>query len=384
MPACNICKNDFGQPLFVSPSDISITSLCEIIPKSTKVYLCDYCGHLQTIELDDINDYYDKEYKILIDSEEEDQLYKLVNGVELFRFDHQVNILLEKANLPINAAVLDYGCAKATSLKKLLDRRNDIVGYVYDVSDMYVSFWNKFIPLQNQGLYSVPDEWQCKFDLVTSYFVLEHVAQPRTILRDVHSLLRDNGRFHFVVPNVITNIADFVVADHINHFTKSSLTELLKSSEFTDFEIDDTSHDGAFVVTASKSITGESSPQKKCTHFAHLPKIHEIAEYWKAIARQIVDFERQNQSVTSVAIYGAGFYGTYISTCLSEFSKVECFIDSNPHLQGKKFLNKPIIPPTADLSRIEIMYVGLNPENARGVIESISEWSDEKFDYCFL
>ena len=119
MLPCAICREPIPKPLYRSASDVSVTSLCEILPVGTEVWYCDACTHLQTRELGELEEYYDSAYQILIDSEEEDQLYALVDGKKVFRTAHQVATLLAKVSLPEKARVLDYGCAKSATLRAL-------------------------------------------------------------------------------------------------------------------------------------------------------------------------------------------------------------------------------------------------------------------------
>src|SRR5690348_11552768 len=90
MAICNICGEQLPQPVYVGPPSLSITSLCEIRPGRTEVFFCNRCGHLQTTPLSEIDAYYESQYRILLDSDDEDQLYKIKDGKKIFRIDHQV------------------------------------------------------------------------------------------------------------------------------------------------------------------------------------------------------------------------------------------------------------------------------------------------------
>lgn len=196
-------------------------------PERVAVAFCGACGHLQTEALADLGEYYDRNYKILIGSEDEDQLYAVVDGRKVFRTEHQVNTLLAKVPLPTGARVLDYGCAKSSSLRRLTELRPDLEPHVFDVSDMYLPYWNRFVRPENCALYTLKPEWANHFDLITSFFALEHVADPQVLARTVAGLLKPGGHFYCIVPNVYANTADFVVADHVNHFSAASLRRLM-------------------------------------------------------------------------------------------------------------------------------------------------------------
>ena len=223
---CNVCENELENPLFSSNLKNSLTSHGKIIKGKTDVYYCHNCTHIQTKELADINEFYDKNYRLLIRSDEEDQVYNVDNNEKIFRYDHQVKTLINLVKLPEQANILDYGCGKATTIKKFAEIKTNITPFVFDVSDIYVPFWKKFIKNTNMATYEINVNWFNKMDLVTSFFSLEHVNSPLKMLKNIYKLLKPNGFFYCIVPDITKNIADFIVIDHINHFTEYSLSKL--------------------------------------------------------------------------------------------------------------------------------------------------------------
>ncbi len=71
--------------IYHSINDKSITSLSEIYNGPTIVYLDEEIGHLQTQEIESIENYYDEQYQFFNASDEDDILYKIENGKEIFR-----------------------------------------------------------------------------------------------------------------------------------------------------------------------------------------------------------------------------------------------------------------------------------------------------------
>ncbi|MBC8123826.1 MAG: methyltransferase domain-containing protein [Gemmatimonadaceae bacterium] len=358
-----------------------MTSLCEVYHEKTEVFFCSTCSHLQTTEISDLQGYYDTIYKILIDSEEEDQLYSIEGNIKVFRVEHQAKTLLEKIDLIQGARVLDYGCAKAATMKCLSRTRPDLKLYLYDVSSMYVPFWERFIQSSHWSTYTIEQAWFDSFDVVTSFFALEHVASPVEMLSNVLRLLKPGGVFYCIVPNVYTNIADFVVLDHVNHFSDASLLRLFNACGFVETTIDDASHRGAFVVVARKP-DGASSGVPEPSANGLNQQCHAIAAYWSDITQRIAAFEADNQGTPSI-IYGSGFYGTFLAACLTNLDLVYCFVDRNPFRQGKTLLDKPIVSPEELPDKPFPIYVGLNPSIARQSIEDIRQWQGRPYSYFF-
>jgi SAM-dependent methyltransferase len=386
MTFCPVCQQSPGKPIYVSAQSLSITSLCNTLPANTTVFFCQNCGHLLTEPLPNLADYYDQTYKILIDSEEEDQLYEIAGNRKIFRTEHQVKTLLQLAPLPERAKVLDYGCAKSSTLKQLFDRRPDIIPHAFDVSSMYVPFWEKFIAQGNWAIYEPKPEWSNSFDLVTSFFALEHVLNPREILQQITKLLKPGGTFYCIVPNVYSNIADFVVADHVNHFSLESLHYLLAATGFSDVCINDSAHASAFVILAKKKQVAQPfrPPAGHPERLADLTvRVHQMADYWGNFGKRVRSFEQLHANYLTAAIYGSGFYGTFIAACLDNPIKVSCFLDQNPHRQKQRQLGKLILAPELLPENVKLVYVGLNPLLARVGIQNVAAWQTRWHEYFY-
>jgi hypothetical protein len=50
---------------------------------------------------------------------------------------------------------------------------------------------------------------------------------------------------------------------------------------------------------------------------------------------------------------------------------VSAFLDRNPHQQAKRIFDRAVIAPEDIGDDVEVVYAGLNPASARGVIASV-------------
>ena len=227
--SCNVCSAEMSRPVY-SSDGVSVTSVCEIRSMDTFVHYCAACQHVQTAELANLDAYYDTEYNILVADEDEDQIVVMPDGSHVYRLAHQASVLLETVPLAPGARVLDYGCAKAATMRHLLQQRPDLQVHLFDVSTMYARFWERFVESTRCATYVPPPEWVGRFDLVTAFYSLEHVASPRTYMAQVSELLAPEGLYYGIVPDWTANTADFVVVDHVNHFTVPSLHRLMREA----------------------------------------------------------------------------------------------------------------------------------------------------------
>lgn len=360
---CNVCGATLASAVYDSGSDKALTSLCELRTGRVRVWACSACSHLRGEALPDVDAYYETDYRILLDHEDEDQIYEVKGDRIVYRTEHQLNTLLSKLPLAPKASLLDYGCAKASTPARLLSQRPDLDMHLFDVSEMYTAYWDRIVAPAKRATFRTPENWQSSFDAVTSFFALEHIPEPIDTVRRVAALLKEDGRFYGIVPDTFGNVADFVVIDHVNHFTSASLHVLLRRAGFVDIEIDSHAHRGALVFVAGRSGILTPAPDPK----AAVKRSLELAAYWSSIGARIRHAEQTNRNGSS-AIYGSGFYGAYIASALSSLERVECFLDRSPFRQGKSMFGKPIVAPEDIPAEIGTLYVGLNPSIARASI----------------
>lgn len=350
-----------------------------LIDVPTRLFLCKSCGHVQSDNLLDVRKYYDTEYRISLESDEHDQLYAVGASGLIYRTDRQAELLAELVDPPKGALLLDYGAAKAATLKRVQTIRPDIIGHVFDVSMDYRSSWNSWLPEDRCATYSLPKKWKQKFDVASAYFVLEHVESPIEVLRAIRSMLKPNGKFLFTVPDLLANPGDFLVVDHLSHFTISSIERALGMAGFRKLKIDREAFAGGLAVVAQvteSSDVGAIGP-------VVLEPVFEIANFWSKAAGMLASVAERRANQKS-AIYGAGFYGSFIAARIGKLADLVCFIDRNPHLHGKTHLGLPVLPPDRLPGDVTTVYAGVNPSKARAILADVVEWNGRKIEKIFM
>jgi SAM-dependent methyltransferase len=380
---CNVCGSSLSNPIYQSQDNRSITTMNTLIEGQTSVYFCGFCGHLQTNELPDLVKYYAQEYDINSASEDDDQLYKVVDGTPIYRADHQAATLMSKVGLSAGLRVLDYGCAKGATLKKAVAAHEEIIPFLFDVTDRYIPFWEKFPAGTSWATHNPDPLWRGSMDIVLSLYALEHIADLRQAVTNIRQLLKPGGIFYFIVPNVYENTADFIVADHINHFSRNSIISLLSAYGFVDIDVDERVHDSAFVVTG---VLDEARPKRALDSKGLdelLVQAQSMAGYWSGISSRIGQYE-ESLGDAPLAIYGAGFYGNFLVSSLRNPARVKYFVDQNAHLQGTTVNGRPVLSPAGLPAEVTHVLVGLNPRSAKSAISSIGSWRARSLSYFFL
>ncbi len=361
-----------------------MTSLGDPIAGDVTLYFCDRCGHPQGAGVAEIAQFYRDDYHIHTANADDDDLYEIRNGQPVFRSAHQLETLLAKASIPQGGQVLDYGCAKAATLKRLVATRPDIKGHVFDVSDRYRSFWHSFLPDEAQSTFALPSSWAQKFDLVISFFAFEHIDTPAAALADIARVVKPGGTVYLVIPNALANPADFVVIDHVNHFTVPSMEMLLHRGGFDVVDIDLAAHHAAMVVvaryTGSQSLTWFPAAADVD---AVRTRVEADCAYWRRLDESFSGLER-GLGGAPFAIYGAGFYGRYVAAKLAHPERISCFIDQNPRLRDQKLMGRPIVGPKEISSDVRDIVVGLNPKVARDIIARMPELPPDRFRFHYI
>lgn len=363
MNACRICREPLPAPAYETPAP-AITSIMTFLDVPTRVFVCEACGHAQCDDIPEIQTFYDKVYRISLAGDDCDQIFAVEpDGTVVYRTDHQAALALRLLELPQGAHVLDYGAAKADTLRKMHAARPDILPHVFDVSRDYVAAWQGWVPADAQATYDVPSSWTGRFEAVMSHFVIEHVPDPVAYVRAIADLLAPDGVVLLSMPDASANPGDIVVADHLSHFSEASLRRALAEAGLTPTTIDASSFPGAFFVVAERGASvHNAAPAANAAGRAH-----ELCAFWSTASAHL-DAEAQRFSGCKAAIYGAGFYGSWIYSRVRDTVDLAAILDRNPHLQGSAQFGVPVLPPEQIPDDIDVLFVGLNPLKAREAI----------------
>ncbi|WP_077960075.1 class I SAM-dependent methyltransferase [Ensifer adhaerens] len=367
MTACRVCNEHIAAPTYEVPAP-SLTSIMTLLDVPTRVFVCGACGHAQSDDVPDVQAFYDTGYRISLSSENHDQIFSVAaDGAITYRTDHQAALALQLLDLPEGASILDYGAAKADTLRKMTVARSDLRPHVFDVSSDYAPAWQGWVPEQAQAVYSAPATWRGTFDAVMSHFVIEHVEDPVGFMRAVRELLRPDGTFLFSIPDVAGNPGDMAVVDHLNHFSDASIAHALASAGLQLQVIDKTSFPGAFFVVAKR--VGEPAKTAVSSKSASdaATEARDICAFWER-ASATLEGGVERYSKRKVAIYGAGFYGSWIYCRIGQAVDVVAFLDRNENMKGAMHFGIPVLPPEELPEDAEALFIGLNPLKARAAI----------------
>lgn len=379
--SCRVCGTSIAEPTYRAAAP-ALTSIMTTLESETLVHVCPGCSHAQCPDMPEIETFYDTEYRISLEADDHDQLFGVgPDGQPLFRTDHQAAISLRMLDLAPGALILDYGAAKSDTLRKMMGLRPDIVPHVFDVSSDYAIAWDGWVLLDHQATYRIDEHWRGRFDAVTSYFAIEHVADPMAFLAQIRALLQPGGQLLLALPDVHGNPGDMIVVDHLNHFTNPSIRYALEASGFTVDAVNVSDFPGAFFIKATACEGSLAEPVAGVAEA--MERNAEICHFWER-AHGLIAQAGERMAGQRCAIYGAGFYGSWIARQVSDKMEIVAFLDQNPNLQGSRFLGVPVVNPAALDDSIRTIFIGLNPRKARAIIDSMPLFQGRDLDFVWL
>jgi SAM-dependent methyltransferase len=362
MMNCRACR---GRRLtvLIDHAPPGLTSLAMPWPHRTCVRHCADCGHLGTESFDGIQTYYEENYDTVGEGQD-DLLGFDSEGRPLYRVQQQCKNMLGMIDAGVHGRMLDFGCGHGVFMRRFLECRPEWQAFGYEISDRYAH--------RNVFIGELPDD---QFDLITSFYVLEHVEDPICVLRQLRERLKENGTLFFAVPDTIANPIDVLAADHLSHFGLRSLRAALANADLTMIGATATLMPGTWLV-AAKPIGSIHAPDAiECDDHADL-----LGSYWADADQTLREATaRINPPPQSVAIYGAGVYGAYLkSRAALPTGALSCFIDQNPRKHGTMFHDLPVRSLDGLEATIETVLIGLRPDQA----EKLAATAEFKKRHC--
>ena len=155
------------------------------------------------------------------DSHIDDKFYEDSNMHQDFDFNKWKNETLVDdmrrfkflENSLINKKILDFGSGNGGFLKFAKDISKKVLGV--ELEKAVISHYKEEkIPLEND-LNNINE----KFDLITSFHVIEHIKEPLEILEKLSNLLEENGKLIIEVPNANDALLTIYENEAFSHFT---------------------------------------------------------------------------------------------------------------------------------------------------------------------
>jgi SAM-dependent methyltransferase len=362
---CDLCGREF-----VDKSDIVVPLIfsdCRSFGDKKFTLLFCKCGHYMkkydSFTAQEIKEFY-KKYEIYSQANGNEQKiqFKGTSSSEFMkRSEYIIDILKLFPGMNYDEKILDFGCGNGELLKSFYKESKELILYGADIDIRSAfPFGENFSNIGYFQTNQIPKN--LKFNVITFVHVLEHVEKIGSILEILDNHLESQGHFVVQLPDIENNEFDFIVADHIHHFTRRSLINF-------------------FTKWGYSLIHENDKSNKECTLiFKKEGNYHqESLNVINKIEKKVNEIKNERY-MQKFYIFGTSILGSWIHSLLMQSESLENlqgFIDEDVNRIGNSYKNKLIFDPSEVEN--ESMIIAAVPQEI--FLEIKHRYSDKNFSW---
>jgi hypothetical protein len=192
------------------------------------------------------------------------------------------------------------------------------------------------------------------FDAITMVHALEHFCESP--LEHLRGRLSPVGCLFVEVPDAAANPLEYLVADHVVHFTEPTLALLATRSGFA---VDELSTRWVSKELSMVARAGEGSAQTDAT-----AAVSQVRSHIDWLNRFLDAADRAAKSGAPFGLFGSTIAATWLCGVLGP--RVSFFVEEDRHRVGKTHLDRPILAPEQVPSGA-VVFLALVPKIAERV-----------------
>lgn len=359
---CKICATPSLVEIPEYRSLPRVTSDCVAFRPGGRLLLCRACGATQSPSdeqwLEEIREIYSDYHAYHQAGGVEQHVMDPSTGELRRRSEVLVDRLLGLPDVPASGKVLDVGCGTGATLKSFSERGGwRLYGQEMDTKNLHF-----LSPLAGfEALYTdTPASLPGQFDLITMVHALEHFPEPAQTLRDLRSKIAPGGRIFVEVPNAEANTFDYVIADHMLHFTRETLSIVATRAGFA---IDCLST--AWVAKELSLTARPAQPEARDYHPNAASGAVDQVRGQVGWLRRFVDASRQASATSApFGLFGTSIAATWLASVLGDV--VSFFVEEDPNRVGRPYLGRPVFSPQ-EVKPGSVVFLALTPPVAAQV-----------------
>ena len=272
--------------------------------------------------------------------------------VEINQINRYFELLNKRFPPGFKGRALDIGCATALGLSLFKSRGWDVLGV--DPSQKCVDLSKEYYDVRVIKSFFDPDllRKEKPFDLIILCHVLEHLVYPDQVIKDLSSLLSDQGLLYVEVPNLLKPHAPkcYFGFEHVNFFTPTSLTNIagvngLASDKLYTFDNgpDISPYYPVIASTWKKSNRKIQVKNNFEEALAVIKKFKENSEELVSKLQKRIKKILEDTPQGRLAIWGAGIHTSQLfsETMLGQ-AEIACIYDNDPKKHGSQLFGHKI------------------------------------------
>jgi len=363
LSTCRVCGADALREAEAYRALPRVTSDSKPFPAGGRLAACGTCGTIQKIAdarwFQEIDAIYGS-YEIYHQSGSTDQPVFDSSGGAMPRSRRLIEGLGTALSARKQGRLLDFGCGNGAMLGAFATVWPNWDLYGSDLSDRAVATL-RTIPGFKELFVGPIENIRDRFDLITLIHSLEHLPEPVGMLRQIGSLLERSGRLFVEVPDAIENPYDFLVADHLMHFSAETLRFVSERAGYQTHLLSDR------ILVKELSWVGSPATDTAGNGGEGVPRpgigaaLIERNMQW--LREQLFNATAIAGNSRSFGIFGTSISSTWLAGAMPE--QVAFFVDEDPARVGRMHLGHPIRHPT-EVQAADV-FVPLIPDVARRI-----------------
>jgi len=297
----------------------------------------------------------------------EQSVFDQASGAASSRSVRLLQRLRSQVELPDTGRLLDVGCGNGAFLRAF---SSALPRWSLRGTELNAKYQKEIESIAGAGALHVggPAEVPGCFEVITLVHVLEHVPKPRNFLTEVWDKLEFGGILIIQVPSFMRNPFDLLIADHITHFSKATILQLIRA---TGYEIVIATDDWV-----PKELTVVARKDNRPTHRGPSPSEAARQPLLTRLRwlRTVAAMATELSVASRLGLFGTSIAATWLFDELA--GRVDFFVDEDPNRADRTYMERPVYLPK-DVPAGSQVFVALPPDFAEPVKARLEEDSLE-------
>lgn len=367
---CMICGSDSMDPVIELP-DFPITEVYVEQNINDRVgfldqefYICEKCGHGQISNVIEPEFLYGDSYETRTSTSS-----SATGAIDSFLDFINDNLRDREVR-----SIIEIGCNDVYTLNRLKNRAEKLYGIDPILKGREEEYEEDKITLMGDFFENIDlNEMGVEMDVVLSSQTLEHVIDPKNLIRNLMDIATDNTLFFFQFPGLEGLVRDArfdqIFHQHYNYFTLKSVVYMLEEldADLIDFRVNPY-HWATLMIAFRKKNQNRIDAFEKYKSFIVQLKREEILSQYKIFKNCMSATSNRIRALRNERLYG---YGAALMLPVLDYyledglSILECILDEDRNKVGKYYLNVPIqIVHPDEINNIEDSVIVLTAINS--------------------
>jgi len=248
-----------------------------------RIIQCKSCNHIQLFPNNyDVKHYYDDDLQdceaIHISNRDNIEWHNMVKNQAYRRIT-----ILEKIYDLNSKKIIDIGGGYGDFVQQISEKYMDshITLLEPGISRIHTKSIPNLVKINQFMDNTFASENKEKYDIITSFHVLEHVINPKEFIKNCYTITKPGGLIYIEVPNQDNDVKDsseyyrdniWYMKAHISYFTVDIMKQILKELDINNYSIHGFER---YDYENYLNWIQNNKPQAKCTYYTGIPKSEE-------------------------------------------------------------------------------------------------------------